>query len=45
MVFAMIILGEMPTAITAMGGLLVLLSILIISLATGGPIKRAKPSS
>ncbi len=45
MVFAMIILREMPTAITAMGGLLVLLSILIISLATGGPIKRAKPSS
>ncbi len=45
MLFAIIILGEMPTAITAMGGLLVLFSILIISLATSGPSRRARPSS
>ncbi len=45
MFFAMLILGEMPTIITAMGGTLVLISILIISLATSGPIRRPKPSS
>ncbi|NLT38239.1 MAG: EamA family transporter [Methanomassiliicoccus sp.] len=45
MFFAILILGEMPTIITAMGGTLVLISILIISLATSGPIRRPKPSS
>jgi drug/metabolite transporter (DMT)-like permease len=34
--FAMVLLGEMPTAVTAVGGALVLLSIVVISLSTNG---------
>lgn len=45
MVFAILVLGEMPTAVTALGGVLVIISILAISLATRGPGRHGKPSS
>lgn len=35
MLFAILLLGEMPTAVTAMGGALILISILVISFANG----------
>ncbi len=35
MFFAVLLLGEMPTAVTAMGGALILISILVISFANG----------
>ena len=35
MIFAVLILGEMPTIVTAMGGALVLVSIIIISFSNG----------
>jgi drug/metabolite transporter (DMT)-like permease len=35
MFFAILVLGEMPTAVTAMGGALILISILVISFANG----------
>ncbi|MBI0584505.1 MAG: DMT family transporter [Methanomassiliicoccus sp.] len=41
MFFAVLILGEMPTAVTAMGGALVLISILVISFSSNGNGKRA----
>jgi drug/metabolite transporter (DMT)-like permease len=36
MFFAMLILGEMPTAVTAVGGALIVLSIVVISLTANG---------
>jgi drug/metabolite transporter (DMT)-like permease len=35
MIFAVLILGEMPTIVTAIGGALILVSILIISFSNG----------
>jgi drug/metabolite transporter (DMT)-like permease len=42
MFFAILVLGEMPTAVTAMGGALILISILVISFSNGKNGKEAK---
>ncbi|MDW5561788.1 MAG: DMT family transporter [Methanomassiliicoccus sp.] len=47
MVFAILLLGEMPTTVTAMGGALILMSILVISFANGksGNSHKATPKA
>lgn len=45
MFFAVLLLGEMPTAVTAMGGALILISILVISFANGRADHRAASRS
>lgn len=45
MFFAILILGEMPTIVTALGGVLIIFSIIFITLATNGQVRPSEPSS